>query len=56
MLVGVVNLTFTIVAIWTVDRLGRKPLMLVGSAGMGLCLLGMGMAAYCQRTDSGRSP
>ncbi len=49
--VGAVNLTFTIVAIWTVDRLGRKPLMMIGSVGMGLSLLGMGLAAYCQKTD-----
>lgn len=49
-LVGAVNLTFTVVAIWTVDRLGRKPLMVVGSAGMGICLLAMGLAAYFQQT------
>ena len=49
--VGAVNLGFTMVAIRTVDRLGRKPLMLVGSAGMGLTLLGMGAAVYLQRTD-----
>ncbi len=48
--VGVVNLTFTVVAIWTVDKLGRKPLMLIGSAGMGLCLIAMGLAAYRQAT------
>lgn len=40
--VGAVNLLFTIVAIWTVDRLGRKPLMLIGAAGMGLCLVAFG--------------
>jgi SP family xylose:H+ symportor-like MFS transporter len=49
--VGAVNLTFTIVAIWTVDRLGRKPLMIIGSVGMGLSLLGMGLMAYVQKTD-----
>jgi len=49
--VGTVNLTFTIIAIWMVDRLGRKPLMMIGSVGMGLSLLGMGLAAYCQKTD-----
>ncbi len=43
--VGAANLLFTIVAIWTVDRLGRRPLMLVGSAGMGVSLLAMGLAA-----------
>jgi len=49
-IVGVVNLTFTVIAIWTVDRLGRRPLMLIGSAGMGICLAAMGLAGYLQRT------
>jgi SP family xylose:H+ symportor-like MFS transporter len=49
--VGAVNLTFTIIAIWTVDRLGRKPLMIIGSAGMGLSLLAMGLASYFGRTE-----
>jgi len=49
-IVGVVNLSFTVVAIWTVDRLGRKPLMMIGSSGMGLCLLAMGLAAYARTT------
>jgi SP family xylose:H+ symportor-like MFS transporter len=48
--VGCVNLGFTIVAIWTVDKLGRKPLMLVGAAGMGACLLAMGLAAQFEQT------
>ncbi|HTY36846.1 MAG TPA: sugar porter family MFS transporter [Bacteroidota bacterium] len=43
--VGAVNLGFTIVAIWTVDRLGRKPLMIIGSVGMGISLVAMGLAA-----------
>ncbi len=42
MAVGAVNLGFTVVAILIVDRVGRKPLLLAASAGMGvsLCLLG----------------
>lgn len=43
--VGAVNLIFTVVAIWLVDRVGRKPLMLVGAAGMALSLAAMGLAA-----------
>ncbi|MDR2119941.1 MAG: D-xylose transporter XylE [Tannerella sp.] len=33
-IMGVVNITFTLVAIFTVDRFGRKPLLLIGSVGM----------------------
>ena len=36
--VGAVNLTFTLVAIWAVDKFGRKVLLLAGSAGMGIFL------------------
>ena len=50
--VGAVNMLFTVVAIWTVDRWGRKPLMIVGFAGMGACLLFLGLASYLQRTDT----
>ena len=50
-IVGAANLVFTLVAIGTVDRWGRRPLMLVGVAGMGLCLFGMGGAAYAQRIE-----
>lgn len=35
--IGVVNLVFTLLAMLLVDKLGRKPLMLIGSAG--LCIL-----------------
>ena len=38
-LVGLVNLGMTFVAIWLVDRLGRKPLLVIGAAGMALSLL-----------------
>lgn len=50
-LVGAVNLTFTVIALWTVDRWGRKPLMVVGSTGMGVSLLALGLAAYFQQTE-----
>lgn len=32
--IGIVNLVFTLVAMWQVDKLGRRPLMLIGSAGL----------------------
>ncbi len=39
---GVVNMLFTVVAIFTVDKFGRKPLLLTGIVGVGLGLLGGG--------------
>jgi SP family xylose:H+ symportor-like MFS transporter len=50
--VGTTNLLFTVIAIWTVDKLGRKPLMIVGSFGMGVSLFAMGLAGTFQATGS----
>ncbi len=36
---------FTLIAIATVDQWGRKPLMFIGAAGMGLSLVAMGVMA-----------
>ncbi len=44
--VGAVNISFTVIAIWTVDRFGRRPLMLIGAGGMALTLLSLGLAFY----------
>jgi len=43
---GSVNLAFTFVALGVVDRLGRRPLMLLGSAGLGLVYVAMGFCYY----------
>ncbi len=45
---GVVNLVFTFVAIFTVDRLGRRPLMLLGAAGLAAIYVVLGAAYYAQ--------
>jgi MFS family permease len=47
-IVGAVNMAFTILAVAVVDRLGRRPLMIMGSAGMGVALVALGLAAYWQ--------
>jgi MFS transporter, SP family, arabinose:H+ symporter len=39
---GSVNVMFTVLAILTVDKLGRKPLLLVGIVGIGFTLLASG--------------
>ena len=35
-IMGIVNILFTLVAIFTVDRFGRKPLLIIGSIGMAI--------------------
>lgn len=37
-LVGFTNLAFTVVAILAIDKLGRKPLLVIGMAGIVVCL------------------
>jgi sugar porter (SP) family MFS transporter len=41
--VGATNLLFTVIAMFFIDRLGRKALLLVGAVGMFLSLLGAGL-------------
>ncbi|MCH1533443.1 MAG: sugar porter family MFS transporter [Schleiferiaceae bacterium] len=49
-LVGITNLFFTVIAMALIDRLGRKPLLVAGVAGivlfMGLLSYGFGSASY----------
>ena len=40
---GVVNILFTLVAVFTVERLGRKPLLISGSLGMALGAFGVAL-------------
>ncbi|UAY50855.1 D-xylose transporter XylE [Ferruginibacter albus] len=47
-IVGVVNLAFTVVAIFTVDKFGRKPLMIIGSVGMAVSMIALGFSFYSQ--------
>ncbi|MCK5272744.1 MAG: sugar porter family MFS transporter [Sedimentisphaerales bacterium] len=45
---GIVNLMFTFVAIYTVDRLGRRKLMLSGAGGLAIIYLFIGLSYYFQ--------
>ena len=38
---GIVNILFTLVAIFTVEKIGRKPLLIVGSLGMAVGAIGV---------------
>jgi sugar porter (SP) family MFS transporter len=42
--VGIVNVVFTLVAMQLIDRVGRRPLLLVSLAGMALSLIVLGLA------------
>lgn len=41
--VGLINLVFTLIAIALIDKLGRKPLLIIGMLGITLC---MGLLSY----------
>jgi len=45
-LLATVNLAFTFVAMFTVDKLGRKPLLMIGGFGMLIGFLMMGFTLY----------
>lgn len=47
-IVGVINLTFTVLAIMTVDKFGRKPLQIIGALGMAIGMFSLGTAFYTQ--------
>lgn len=43
---GVVNIIFTVVAIFTVDKVGRKPLLMIGSTGMMIGMLALAVLSF----------
>jgi MFS transporter, SP family, xylose:H+ symportor len=45
-IVGIINLLFTVLAIYTVDRFGRKPLMIIGALAMAVSMFSLGFAFY----------
>jgi sugar porter (SP) family MFS transporter len=45
-IIGAINVVMTLVAIWLIDRVGRKPLLLVGVGGMVLSLAVLGVSHF----------
>lgn len=45
-IMGLVNVVFTLIAIFTVDKFGRKPLLIIGSIGMTIGMFGVAGMAY----------
>ncbi len=54
--VGLVNLGMTFVAIWLIDRIGRRPLLIVGVSGMAVALLSISWAFHAAQATSGAAP
>ncbi|MEQ8422291.1 MAG: sugar porter family MFS transporter [Arenibacter algicola] len=50
--IGFVNTIFTFVAIYFIDRMGRRTLLLWGLSGMIVCLLGTGLVFYLGLSSS----
>jgi SP family xylose:H+ symportor-like MFS transporter len=45
-IVGSINLIFTVLAIFTVDKYGRKPLLFIGALVMAVAMTGLGLTFY----------
>ena len=48
-LIGFVNLTAVTLAMFVIDKIGRRPLLLIGSVGTTLCLAGVGISFQLNR-------
>ena len=51
--VGAVNLSFTVLAIFTVDRFGRRPLMIIGALVMAVSMMILGTTFYTHSVGIG---
>jgi len=52
-IVGAVNLLFTVLAILTVDKYGRKPLMIIGALGMAISMFALGTTFFMESIGMG---
>jgi SP family xylose:H+ symportor-like MFS transporter len=50
-IVGIINLSFTILAIFSVDRWGRKPLQITGALGMAFFMVMLGFTFFLERVN-----
>ncbi|WP_257670568.1 sugar porter family MFS transporter [Parapedobacter tibetensis] len=48
---GVANFVFTLIAVWKVDKLGRRPLYLIGTSAAALSLVVVGGSLYAENTQ-----
>jgi SP family xylose:H+ symportor-like MFS transporter len=52
-IVGAVNMIFTVLAILTVDKFGRKPLQIIGALGMAISMIALGFTFYLDNQGLG---
>lgn len=50
---GIVNVIFTVLAIFTVDKWGRKPLLMIGSIGMAVGMFALSTLSYYEVIGTG---
>lgn len=52
-IVGGINMAFTVLAILTVDKFGRKPLQIIGALGMAIFMFALGFTFYFESVGFG---
>ncbi len=46
--IGAINVLFTLISVWLIDRIGRRPLLLIGVGGMVISLLTLSYVFFTQ--------